>query len=72
VFAFLSDLTVRPQVGTQEMEDLNVEMKVSPDSMKYLTEAQFPPCDLGGAKLHTYFKRRSIPRYRSLSPVDQV
>jgi hypothetical protein len=54
------------------MEDLNVEMKVSPDSMKYLTEAQFPPCDLGGAKLHTYFKRRSIPRYHSLSPVDQV
>jgi hypothetical protein len=49
------------------MEDLNVEMKVSPDSMKYLTEAQFPPCDLGGARLHTFFKRRFVPPLRQLA-----
>lgn len=46
------------QVGNQEIEDLNIAMKLSPDSMKYVTEAHFPPCDLGGARLHTYFKRR--------------
>lgn len=45
-------------VGNQEMNDLEVSMKMAPDSMKYITEAKFPPCDLGGAKLHTYFKRR--------------
>jgi hypothetical protein len=43
------------------MEDLSIAMKLSPDSMKYLTEARSPPCDLGGARLHTYFRRRSPP-----------
>lgn len=47
-------------IGSQEMGDLELFMKMASDSMKYVTEAKFPPCDLGGAKLHTYFKKRYL------------
>lgn len=47
-------------VRNQDIEDLEIAMKLSPDSMKYISEAKFPSCDLGGAILHTYFKRRFV------------
>lgn len=59
-------------VGNQEMNDLEVMMKMSPDSMKYIKEAIFPPCDLGGAKIHTYFKRRYELFLRLFDLIDLI